>query len=199
MGTESLCVALKWPKRQWWLLSEYVRKHLAIHFKWVYFMVYEVYLNKTIKTKRPNVVACSGCHNKSITDEAASTTDDYFSLFWRLDIQEQGTDRFSVWWGPGSWSINGIFSLSPHRVEGARRWSVCVCVCVCAQSRPAYQASLSMEFSRQEYWSWFPFPSLGNRPDSGIKPGFPVSPAWAGGFFPLFHLGNPAGSLLQGH
>ena len=56
----------------------------------------------------------------------------YFSLFWRLDIQEQGTDRFSVQWGPSSWSINGISSLSPHRVEGARHWSVCVC----AQSRP---------------------------------------------------------------
>ena len=53
MGTESLCVVLKWPKRQRWLLSEYVRKHTTIHFKGVYFMVYEVYLNKTIKTKRP--------------------------------------------------------------------------------------------------------------------------------------------------
>ena len=127
-------------------------------------MVYEVYLNKTIKTKRPNVVACSGCHNKSITDEAASTTDDYFSLVWRLDIQEQGTDRFSVWWGPGSWSINGIFSLSPHRVEGARRWSVCVCVCVCSvtSSLPGFsihgifQARIlelvSISFSRESSW-----------------------------------------------
>ena len=60
----------------------------------------------------------------------------------------------------------------------------------------AHQASLSMEFSRQEYWSQFPFPSLGNLPDSGIKPGSPLSPALAGGFFPLFHLGNWAGSLL---
>ena len=28
-----------------------------------------------------------------------------------------------------------------------------------------------MEFSRQEYWSRLPFPSPGDRPDPGIKPG----------------------------
>ena len=35
----------------------------------------------------------------------------------------------------------------------------------------AHQAPLSMEFSRQEYWSGFPFPSSGNLPDPGIEPG----------------------------
>ena len=39
----------------------------------------------------------------------------------------------------------------------------------------AHQAPLSMGFSRQEYWSGLPFPSLGDLPDPGIKPG---SPAW---------------------
>ena len=34
----------------------------------------------------------------------------------------------------------------------------------------ACQAPLSMEFSRQEYWSEFPFPSTGELPDPGIKP-----------------------------
>ena len=33
----------------------------------------------------------------------------------------------------------------------------------------AHQAPLSMEFSRQEYWSGLSFPSPGDRPDSGIK------------------------------
>ena len=33
-----------------------------------------------------------------------------------------------------------------------------------------YQASLSMGFSRQEYWSGLPFPSPGNLPDPGIDP-----------------------------
>ena len=37
----------------------------------------------------------------------------------------------------------------------------------------ACQAPLSMGFSRQEYWSGLPFPSPGDLPDPGIKPGSP--------------------------
>ena len=33
----------------------------------------------------------------------------------------------------------------------------------------AYQAPLSMEFSREEYWSGLPFPSQGELPDPGIE------------------------------
>ena len=47
----------------------------------------------------------------------------------------------------------------------------------------AHQAPLSMEFSRQEYWSGLPCPSPGDLPDPGIEPVSPVSPALAGGFF----------------
>ena len=35
----------------------------------------------------------------------------------------------------------------------------------------AYQASPSMGFSRQEYWSGLPFLSPGDLPDPGIEPG----------------------------
>ena len=38
----------------------------------------------------------------------------------------------------------------------------------------AYQVSPSMGFSRQEYWSGLPFPSLGDLPDPGIEPGSPT-------------------------
>ena len=41
----------------------------------------------------------------------------------------------------------------------------------------AHQAPLSMEFSRQEYWSGLPFPSPGNLPIPGIEPVSLVSPA----------------------
>ena len=34
----------------------------------------------------------------------------------------------------------------------------------------AFQAPLSMEFSRQEYWSGLPFPSPGDLRDPGIEP-----------------------------
>ena len=38
----------------------------------------------------------------------------------------------------------------------------------------AYQASLSVGFSRQEYWSGLPFPSPGDLPNPGIEPGSPT-------------------------
>ena len=38
----------------------------------------------------------------------------------------------------------------------------------------AHQASLSMEFSRHEYWSGLPFPSPGDLSDPGIEPGSPA-------------------------
>ena len=44
----------------------------------------------------------------------------------------------------------------------------------------ARQTPLSMEFSRQEYWSGKPIPSPGDLPGPGIKP---KSPALAGRFF----------------
>ena len=44
----------------------------------------------------------------------------------------------------------------------------------------AYQASLAMKFSRQEYWNSLPFRIPGDLPDPGIEP---ESPALAGRFF----------------
>ena len=41
----------------------------------------------------------------------------------------------------------------------------------------ACQTSLSMGFSRQEYWTGFPFPPPGERPNSEIESMSPVSPA----------------------
>ena len=38
----------------------------------------------------------------------------------------------------------------------------------------AHQAPLSLEFSRQEYWSGLPFPSPEDLPDPGIKPTSPA-------------------------
>ena len=38
----------------------------------------------------------------------------------------------------------------------------------------ACQASLSMGFLRQEYWSGLPFPSPGDLPDPGIEPRSPT-------------------------
>ena len=40
-----------------------------------------------------------------------------------------------------------------------------------------HQAPLSMEFSRQEYWSGLPFPSPGDPPDPEIEAVSPEAPA----------------------
>ena len=49
----------------------------------------------------------------------------------------------------------------------------------------AFQVSLSMGFSRQEYWSGLPCPPPRDLPDPGIEPGSLPSPALAGGFFTI--------------
>ena len=48
------------------------------------------------------------------------------------------------------------------------------CLTLCDPWTVAYQAPLSMGFSRQEYWSGLPFPSPGDLPDPGIKPRSPT-------------------------
>ena len=67
-----------------------------------------------------------------------------------------------------------------------------VCVCQSVMSRlfatprtAAHQAPLSVEFSRQEYWSGLPFPSPGDLPSSGFKP---RSPALQAILYCLSHL-----------
>ena len=47
----------------------------------------------------------------------------------------------------------------------------------------AYQAPLSMGFSKQEHWSGLPCPSPGDLPDPGIKPESLLPPTLAGRFF----------------
>ena len=64
-------------------------------------------------------------------------------------------------------------------------------LCVCAQLCPtlcdpidlAWQASVSMEFSRQKYWSGLPFRSPGYLPDLGIELVSLASLALEGEFF----------------
>ena len=46
----------------------------------------------------------------------------------------------------------------------------------------AYQAPVTMGFSRPEYWSGVPFPTPGDIPNPGIEPTFLASPALAAVF-----------------
>ena len=55
----------------------------------------------------------------------------------------------------------------------------------------ARQAPLSMGFSRQEYWGGLPFPSPGDLPDPGIKPGFLHLLHFRQIIYHLSHKGSP--------
>ena len=107
------------------------------------------------------------------------------------------------------WLLQRIFQKSSqlysnvalYRLPQHMRLYKCVCVCVCVHMRMhsvmsdsatpwtvAHQAPLSVGFSRQEYWSGWPFPPPEDLPYPGIKPG---SPALAGKFFTTEPPGNP--------
>ena len=70
--------------------------------------------------------------------------------------------------------------------------SVCSCVRLFANSWiVGIQAPLSMQFSRQEYWSGLPFPSPGDLPDPEIKPASPACLLHCSRFFMLIHQRSP--------
>ena len=76
------------------------------------------------------------------------------------------------------------FSISSVRAQS--------CPTLC-DSTDCSQVPLSMEFSRQEYWSELPFPPPGDLPDPRIKLVSLTSPALAGGFLPL----EPSGKFRR--
>ena len=78
------------------------------------------------------------------------------------------------------------FTLWRLQNLGCILYFVCACSVVSDSATPwivARQAPLSMEFSKQEYWSGLPFPSPETLLDPGIKPMSSASPALADGFF----------------
>ena len=95
-------------------------------------------------------------------------------------------------WGPLAWYKMGI--------------ALALCVCVLSRFRffvtpwtVAHQATLSMEFSMQEYWSRVSFPTSGDIPDPGAESKALGSPALRGRFFTMSHLGSPHISVLYFH
>ena len=72
-------------------------------------------------------------------------------------------------------------------------WSEVAQSCLTLCGPHGLQASLSMEFSRQEYWKEWPFPPPGHLPNPGIETESPTS-ALAGGFFTPEPHGKSFGS-----
>ena len=71
-------------------------------------------------------------------------------------------NRKHGFWLQGAQSIKELWSSLSRVRLFATPWTV------------AYQAPLSVGFSRQEYWSGLPFPSPGDLPNPGIEPRSPA-------------------------
>ena len=70
---------------------------------------------------------------------------------------------------------------------------VCSVMSDSLQSHVAHQALLSMEFSRQKYWSGLPFPPPGDLSHPGIEPTSPGSHALQVDSLSMSHQGSPMG------
>ena len=99
--------------------------------------------------------------------------------------------QLDPWTHPTLHPIKGT-SLHPLESKQANLLQVFTASCNCrgpSKALPEFllfgegQESLSMGFSRQEYWSGLPFPLPGDLPDPRIKPVPLTSPALAGRFF----------------
>ena len=83
----------------------------------------------------------------------------------------------------GRWSFVS-WILLPLPLKIWRMLSCFSCVWLFVIPRTvARQASLSLGFSRQEYWRELPFPSPGDLPDPGNRTGLSYISCIAGGFF----------------
>ena len=87
------------------------------------------------------------------------------------DTMEALGGNVGEWWGVVVvvWSLSHVGLLRLHGLSPARLLS-------------------SWGFSRKEYWSGLPFPSLGDLPDPGMEPG---SPALLADPLPSELLGEP--------
>ena len=128
----------------------------------------------------------------------------YWSQIWKLpqdtraftqlggSPERQQADRLSYvldWLKRGevtrttnTWSSSTSSTLFPYQIDSAATVLIHIKLFITPWTIVC-QAPLSMEFSREEYWSGLPFSAPRDLPDPGIQPTFLVSLALAGRFF----------------
>ena len=79
--------------------------------------------------------------------------------------------------------MNSCCFFSPLYLENKLHYMLSHVQLIATPWTVAFQAPLSMGFSRQNYWSGLPFPPPGDLPNPGIQPVSLTSLALAGGFF----------------
>ena len=117
--------------------------------------------------------------------------DDWFLFILQEIIRKLGGAREKMFWA------SLLFLRVKNRLVQQCSWEHMVwCVCsvmsrlFCNPWTVAHQAPLSMEFSRQKYWSGLPFLPLGALSNPGIKLSSLASPVLAGRFFTTAPSGN---------
>ena len=108
------------------------------------------------------------------------------------------TERQKAWKFIQSYYVRHEYHGSMLRHHTVTICSFCWCSCMFSHVQLtvtlwgiAHQTPLSMEFSRQEYWSGLPFPAPEGLPDPGVETVSPASPALAGGLFTTKPPGKP--------
>ena len=98
-------------------------------------------------------------------------TQDWSPLEWTgwISLQSKGLSRVFSTVKSINFSVLSSVQLLSHVWLFTAPWTV------------AWQSPLSIGFFRQEYWTGLPFPPPGDLPNPGIQPGYPASPALAGG------------------
>ena len=132
-------------------------------------------LEKCIKKQRHHFA------DKGLCDQSSGFSSSHVCM-WELDCEEGWEPKNWCFWtvGEESWGpldSKEIKSVNPKEIKCEYSLKVKVLSRVRLFAIPwtvAYQALLSMEFSRQEYWSRLPFPSQEDLPDPGIKPRSPT-------------------------
>ena len=97
---------------------------------------------------------------------------------WEKPLNDVTSNLFThssvlAWRIPGTAEPGGLPSMGLHRV--GHDWSdLAAAAAIYSETYSscsvAHQAPLSMEFSRQEYWSGLSFPTAGDLPHPGIEP-----------------------------
>ena len=142
-----------------------------------------------------NLICNTSGHMAKSEQRKTVTMSRMFMCEWLWRMSEEPSTLFNMgkgdhWLKVGEWRANSLYSVNFN-------FLICSCICTWVLScsvvssysvapwTVASQASLSMEFPRQEYWSGLPFPSPGVLPDSGIEPWEDplASSALAGRFF----------------
>ena len=149
-------------------LGTFVKNRLTIITKgWLWTPVYSLYLSLSLHEHHSTLITVAlkqVLNFKKCKSFNSAFFQDCFDYFGSITYSYEFNGQFLS------------FSKKKKRIwDFDRKWKSASCVQLIATPwTVARQALLSMEFSRQEYWSGEPFPSPGDPLDPGIEPGSPT-------------------------